>query len=95
MNKIAPFPASAPAAEPLFISDADLIARLDVGEKRARAAIRELERQGFPQPDPLFGKRYFPAVKRFLDQRHGLSVNSPAPLKPDGAENWGSDNEED
>ncbi len=80
-------------AEPLYISDAELIAHLNIGERKARAAIRELERQGFPQPDPLFGKRYFPAVKQFLDRRYGLAANSQTPLTPDGAENWEEDDE--
>lgn len=46
-----------------------------------------LERRGLPGIDPLFGGRYWPAVRAFLDRRHGLSELKPA-TKPDGEENW-------
>lgn len=46
-----------------------------------------LERRGFPQIDPLFGGRYWPAVRAFLDRRHGLTDATPA-ASPDGEENW-------
>ncbi len=45
-----------------------------------------LERRGFPPIDPLFGGRYWPAVRAFLDRRHGLLENAQA--APDGEENW-------
>lgn len=79
---------------PLYLSDAELIERLNCGEKRGRAAIRAMEREGFPQPDPLIGKRYFPAVKRFLDVRNGLAPNSHAGFAPDGEEHWDDDNDD-
>ncbi|HZH50297.1 MAG TPA: hypothetical protein VEZ16_00295 [Microvirga sp.] len=47
-----------------------------------------LEKRGFPKVDPLFGGRYWPAVKAFLDRRHGLADATPA-KEPDGEENWG------
>jgi hypothetical protein len=74
--------------EALYVSDAEIVRRLGVGEKTARVAIRELERaRGFPRKDPLFGeKRYWPAVRAFLDRRAGLNVASP--LVPDGKENF-------
>jgi hypothetical protein len=46
-----------------------------------------LERRGFPQIDPLLGGRYWPAVKAFLDRRHGLTDATPA-AAVDGEENW-------
>lgn len=46
-----------------------------------------LERRGFPQIDPLLGGRYWPAVKAFLDRRHGLTDATPANAA-DGEENW-------
>jgi len=42
-----------------------------------------LERNGMPKIDPLWGGRYVPAVKAFLDADNGLSL---APTKPDGVE---------
>lgn len=72
--------------QPLFVSDTELIRRLGVGEKTARVAIRELERnRGFPKKDALFAdKRYWPAVKAFLDRRSGVSLGTP--FVPDGKE---------
>ncbi|GEO13544.1 hypothetical protein [Microvirga aerophila] len=46
-----------------------------------------LERRGLPKVDPLFGGRYWPAVKAFLDRRHGL-IESSLVTRPDGEENW-------
>lgn len=90
----------APAAFPLsghprtlFVSDAELIKMLGCSERKGRAAIRFLEREGFPQPDPLFGGRYFPAILAFLDRRYGLDAKSSLPLAPDGAETWDDDDE--
>lgn len=60
----------------LFISDAELCRRLGVSPKTAGKAIAALEQhQNFPPRDNLFaGKRYWPAVKAFLDQRGRLSI---------------------
>jgi hypothetical protein len=59
------------AREGLFVSDAELYRRMGVGERTGRAAIFAMERAGhFPAKDPLFGnKRYWPAVRKALDQR--------------------------
>ncbi|WP_245443989.1 hypothetical protein [Microvirga sp. KLBC 81] len=46
-----------------------------------------LEKRGFPQIDPLFGGRYWPAVKAFLDRRHGLTDATPA-QDLEELENW-------
>lgn len=45
------------------------------------------EREGLPRVDPLTGARYWPAVRAFLDRRHGLG-QSVLPVAADGAENW-------
>lgn len=88
---------SAPAPErrdqvSLFVSDADLAGILGCGERKARAAIRALEREGFPRRDPVFGGRYLPAVRAFLDRRYGLGAKSSSqPFAPDGAETWEND----
>lgn len=72
--------------EALFVSDAELIRRLGVGEKTARVAIQELEKHPtFPKKDRLFGKRYWPAVVWFFDRRAGL-VGGRGPHVPDGQE---------
>lgn len=46
-----------------------------------------LERKGLPTVDPLFGGRYWPAVKAYFDRRHGVSDVTPT-TRPDGEENW-------
>ena len=72
----------------LYKTEIEIARLLGVGEKRWRATARVLERAGLPLGDPLFaGRRYWPAVKAFLDRRHGLSSTSSS-LQPDGEENF-------
>ncbi len=74
---------------PLYPSEAEIGQEL-LGAKRAsewKALAQVLERKGLPQVDPLFGGRYWPAVKAFLDRRNGLATLA-VPSKPDGKENW-------
>jgi hypothetical protein len=57
----------------LWVKDSELIRRLGVPEKKAREAIRMLERMaGFPKKEKLWGdRRYWPAIKVFMDQKYG------------------------
>jgi len=63
----------------LYVTDAEIIRRLGVPEKIARGVIRELDRKrgsGFPQKQKLWGdRRYWPAVKAYLDRTSGLSMD--------------------
>jgi hypothetical protein len=63
-------------AEVLFVSDTEMFRRIGISEKIGRIAVRELEKRlVFPPKDPLFGnKRYWPAVKGFLDARCGVTA---------------------
>ena len=73
---------------PLFPPE-DEIARELFGPNRLQfyhVAVKSLEKQGFPQIDPVFGRRYWPAIKQWLDKRYGL--NSQWPSAVDGKENW-------
>lgn len=73
----------------LYVSDEQLCDLLGVGKDKGRIAFQELEIQGFPRKDKLFAnKRYFPAVKAFLDDRNGLGRESEPLLTQDGEENW-------
>lgn len=67
--------------ETLWVTDAELIRRMGVPERPARAAIAMLDRNpkmGFPQKNPLWGKRrYWPAVKAYLDRSQGLTMPVP------------------
>lgn len=64
----------------LFVTDAEIIRRWGVPEKIAYEAIRALDANrasGFPQKQALMGKRrYWPAVKAYLDQAYGLNVGA-------------------
>lgn len=71
---------STPAAETLereqdklWVTDAELIRRIGVPEKKAREAIRMLEtKAGFPKKQKLWGdRRYWPAVKQYMDRQYG------------------------
>lgn len=72
------------ARDTLYITDAELIRRVGP-EKVTREAIHELDRNkysGFPQKDKLFGgRRYWPAVKAWLDHRNGLKVDDKPPRR--------------
>jgi hypothetical protein len=75
---------TSPAAETLerekdklYLTDAELIRRIGVPEKVIRPMLPGLEsKYGFPRKQALFGnRRYWPAVKAWLDKHNGL----PAP----------------
>lgn len=67
----------------LYLTDAELIRRLGVPERTARAAIQELEsKAGFPRKRALWGnRRYWPAVKAYLDRDNGLTLDEPKPQR--------------
>lgn len=66
--------------ETLWITDAEMIRRMGVPEKVARQAIRALDAHrdsGFPQKQKLWGdRRYWPAVRAYLDRTQGLNVTA-------------------
>ncbi len=67
----------------LFIDAAELQARLGLTDRGFKVTIAALNRMpSFPRPDPLFeGKWYWPAVRRWIDNRYGLTLE--APTSPD------------
>lgn len=74
---------------PLYPSEED-IARELLGPGKAeqwRGMAPILERRGLPPIDPMFGRRYWPAVRAWLDHRHGIGTMG-VPTIPDGEENW-------
>jgi hypothetical protein len=72
-----------PALRPptLFVTDGEMIRRIGVPEKIARAAIRVLDENphsGFPQKSELWGnRRYWPAVELWFRQQQDLDVSPP------------------
>jgi|GEM_PF-3486551 len=71
-----------------FVTDAELIERLNVPEKIAREAIRALDadprRSGFPQKQKLWGnRRHWRSILRWLEKTNGLTM--PASTNQRGA----------
>lgn len=64
--------------ETLWVTDEELIRRLGAPRKAARAALHMFDRdrsKGFPQKNALWGnRRYWPAVKAYLDRTNGLNI---------------------
>jgi hypothetical protein len=68
---------------PLFATDLELGAAL-LGQGRAReftGIATMLEREGFPPVLALWGGRYVPAVRAFLDQMHGGAAPVARPVQ--------------
>jgi hypothetical protein len=64
----------------LYLSEKEVAAevlglRRSLAEWRGTATI--LERRGFPKIDPLFGGRYMPAVRRWLDVYNRVEFIKP------------------
>ena len=61
----------------LYLLDSELIRRIGVPEKHMRSILPALEsKYGFPRKQPLFrGRRYWPAVKAWLDKHNGLMMD--------------------
>lgn len=63
----------------LWVTDAELVRRLGVPEKKAREAIRMAETKmtgayPFPRKQKLWGdRRYWPAVKAYFDNLYGAT----------------------
>jgi hypothetical protein len=64
----------------LYLLDSELIRRIGVPEKIMRSMLPGLEsKYSFPRKQALFGnRRYWPAVKVWLDKHNGL----PSPSTP-------------
>jgi hypothetical protein len=77
-------------ASALFVDDEELRRRINpkMGRDRFRAAVRAAERRGFPRIHPLWGGRYWPAVREFLDTDVGLEKNGFSSNAEDGPEQF-------
>jgi hypothetical protein len=76
---------------PLFVDDEELRQRLNpkIGKDRFRSTLRSLERSfDFPKASALFGGRYWPAVRAWLDNNQGVRKNGPGTIAQDGPENF-------
>lgn len=90
MSHSATSPAAAGLAAPggLYLVEKEVAQRVGVSEKTWRRLAPMLERDGLPRKDALIGKRYWPAVRAWLDRRHAIHGTIPASAQ-DGEENWG------
>jgi hypothetical protein len=80
--------ASTAPAGSLYVTEAEIAHRLGVGVKTWRATAHVLEKSGLPQGDPLFcGRRYWPAVRAFLDGWNGMGEQS-SPSHDATQEKW-------
>lgn len=66
-----------------YLNDTELAQELKIGGEKLSLLRAE---PGFPPKDQITGKRYWPAIKAWLDHRHGLDATMPE--FPDGEENW-------
>jgi hypothetical protein len=72
----------------LYMTDAEIAAELGIETESWKSTAAVLEKDGLPKFDPLFGRRrYWPAVRAYLDRRNGLG-NSSSIGTIDGEENW-------
>lgn len=76
----------------LFVTDAECAARIGMSTEDFKVIAATLEKSGFPFRDPLFkNRRYWPAVRAYLDRRAGLEtkfVRRQHPEVEDGKEKW-------
>lgn len=74
----------------LFVTDAECAERMGLTTEQFKIALPAATQAGFPMKDPLFAdRRYWPAVRAWLDQRYGLlGENGHGPLAPDEQEPW-------
>jgi hypothetical protein len=76
--------------ETLWVTDEELIRRLGAPRKAVRAALHMFDKdrsKGFPQKQALWGnRRYWPAVKAYLDRTNGLQLQPQNQHRRDGRE---------
>jgi hypothetical protein len=73
----------------LYPSEAEIALRV-LGEGKVKqwaALVPTLEREGLPRVDPLFGARFWPAVRAWFERRNGLRPEL-VPSGADGQEVW-------
>jgi len=78
------------SVESLYLTDAEIAARVGMSSEDWLAAAKALK--GLPPVDPVFKfRRYWPAVRAYLDRRNGLIQNAALGVIDDGEETWDDD----
>lgn len=76
-------------ADHLYLTDELIAGKLGVSVEKWRANAKALEQSGLPLRDPLFcNRRYWPAVRAFLDRRNGIGAPSQSQSSYRGEEHW-------
>jgi len=76
-------------SDTLFVTEAQCAERLGLTLDQYKIAVAAAPTNGFPTPDPLFGnRRYWPAVRAWLDRRYSIHESSGGPYAPDEIEPW-------
>jgi len=77
-------------ADKLYVTNAECAERIGISTDEFNAIEATLTKAGFPLKDPLFNnRRYWPAVRAYLDKRNGLAsafIGTPGP--PDEPGPW-------
>jgi hypothetical protein len=83
-------PPEAKPALPLYVTDRELHALINprLGWDRFRAVIRDVELRGFPPVQKLWGGRYWPKVKAWLDNYNRINEHDTIAVAQDGPENF-------
>lgn len=84
LNRFAALFEEAAQQHTLFVTDAELIRRLGVPDRLGRTLIKEFDDRHptFPKKLKLWGeRRYWPAVKTWLDRTCGMAAVEPRPRK--------------
>ena len=63
--------------EALYVTDAEIIKQMKVGINAGRKALQQMRQHPKFPPRTIGGKRYWPAVRAFLDLWNGLTVEAP------------------
>lgn len=76
-----------PKSHALFVTETQCAERLGLTTEQFKIALPAATKSGLPAPDELFAnRRYWPAVKGWLDRRYGMGGNDPGFGAPDELE---------
>lgn len=74
--------------EPLYLSDAAIQRRFGLNDVEWRRFLAVLEQRGLPKPNPITGKRFWPAVRAFIFRYEGMAPKMGASTRIQEEEYW-------
>ncbi len=76
-------------SDSLFVTEAQCANRLGLSLEQFKIALHAATQAGFPMKDPLFAdRRYWPAVRAWLDRRYGMHDGAGKFGAADQVEPW-------